>query len=53
VSSKSGKMFPNINPATEEAIGTVAWSGGEEVNETVAAVKIHFKRCCSQATGSY
>ena len=39
VPSISGKTFPNINPATEEVIGTVAWGGAEEVNEAVAAAK--------------
>lgn len=36
---KNGKTFDNINPATEEVIGTVALGGTEEVNEAVAVAK--------------
>ena len=39
VQSKDGQSFDNINPATEEVIGTVALGGTEEVNEAVAVAK--------------
>jgi len=39
VPTKNGKTFDNINPATEEVIGTVALGGAEEVNEAVVVAK--------------
>lgn len=48
VDSKSGKTFNNINPATEEVLGTVQEGGKEEVDEAVktarAALKGEWKR---------
>ena len=35
VQSKNGKTFENINPATEEVLGTVAEGGKEEVDQAV------------------
>ncbi|NNU82832.1 MULTISPECIES: aldehyde dehydrogenase [unclassified Geobacillus] len=37
--SKSGKVFPNINPATGEVIGTVCEGGKEEIDLAVAAAR--------------
>lgn len=37
--SKDGKVFNNINPATEEVLGTVAEGGAAEVDLAVAAAK--------------
>ncbi|WP_047151908.1 aldehyde dehydrogenase [Aneurinibacillus tyrosinisolvens] len=39
VSSKNGKTFENINPATEEVLGKVAEGGKEEIDLAVAAAK--------------
>ncbi|KIL35824.1 betaine-aldehyde dehydrogenase [Cohnella kolymensis] len=39
VPSKNGKVFDNINPATEEVIGTVAEGGAAEIDLAVAAAK--------------
>ncbi|WP_160718950.1 aldehyde dehydrogenase [Bacillus sp. USDA818B3_A] len=39
VESQNQKTFENINPATEEVLGTVAEGGKEEVNFAVAAAK--------------
>lgn len=48
VDSKSGKTFNNINPATEEVLGTVQEGGKEEVDKAVktarAALKGEWKR---------
>ncbi|MEK4799353.1 aldehyde dehydrogenase [Thermoactinomyces sp. FSL K6-2592] len=37
--SSNGKTFVNINPATEEVLGTVAEGGKEEIDRAVAAAK--------------
>lgn len=37
--SQNLKTFQNINPATEQLIGTVAQAGEEEVNYAVAAAR--------------
>ncbi|WP_085992691.1 aldehyde dehydrogenase [Oceanobacillus senegalensis] len=39
VPSTNGKTFENVNPATEEVLGTVAEGGKEEVDEAVKAAK--------------
>ncbi|GAB7389165.1 aldehyde dehydrogenase [Bacillaceae bacterium] len=39
MASRNGKTFQNINPATEEVLGTVAEGGKEEVDLAVAAAK--------------
>lgn len=39
VSSQSGRIFQNINPAMEEVIGTVAEGGNQEVEYAVAAAQ--------------
>ncbi|MCM3726939.1 aldehyde dehydrogenase [Neobacillus cucumis] len=39
VESQNQKTFENINPATEEVLGTVAEGGKEEVNFAVAAAR--------------
>jgi aminomuconate-semialdehyde/2-hydroxymuconate-6-semialdehyde dehydrogenase len=39
VPSQDGKVFNNINPATEEVIGTVAEGGAAEIDLAVAAAK--------------
>ncbi|SFJ43873.1 aldehyde dehydrogenase [Thermoflavimicrobium dichotomicum] len=39
VESASGKTFVNINPATEEVLGTVAEGGKEEIDRAVTAAK--------------
>jgi aminomuconate-semialdehyde/2-hydroxymuconate-6-semialdehyde dehydrogenase len=39
VPSRSGKSFQNLNPATEEVLGTVAEGGAEEVDLAVAAAQ--------------
>ena len=39
VESQNKKTFENINPATEEVIGTVAEGGKEEVDYAVAAAR--------------
>ncbi|PLS07185.1 aldehyde dehydrogenase [Neobacillus cucumis] len=39
VESQNQKTFDNINPATEEVLGTVAEGGKEEVNYAVAAAR--------------
>lgn len=39
VSSKSGKTFENINPATQEVLGVVCEGGKEEIELAVAAAK--------------
>ncbi|MDR4946909.1 aldehyde dehydrogenase [Neobacillus cucumis] len=39
VESQNQKTFENINPATEEVLGTVAEGGKEEVNYAVAAAR--------------
>ncbi|WP_394583357.1 aldehyde dehydrogenase [Cytobacillus firmus] len=39
VDSKNQKTFENINPATEEVLGTVAEGGKEEVDYAVAAAR--------------
>lgn len=39
VPSLNGKTFVNINPATEEELGTVAEGGKEEIDRAVAAAK--------------
>jgi aminomuconate-semialdehyde/2-hydroxymuconate-6-semialdehyde dehydrogenase len=39
VESQNHKTFENINPATEEVLGTVAEGGKEEVNFAVAAAR--------------
>lgn len=43
VPSKSEKTFVNINPATEEVMGTVAEGGKEEIDLAVAAAKRAFE----------
>lgn len=39
VESQNQKIFENINPATEEALGTVAEGGADEVNYAVTAAR--------------
>ncbi|SEI04839.1 aminomuconate-semialdehyde/2-hydroxymuconate-6-semialdehyde dehydrogenase [Halobacillus karajensis] len=39
VKSNSGKSFKNVNPATEEVLGTVAEGGKEEVDQAVRAAR--------------
>ncbi|QAV27708.1 5-carboxymethyl-2-hydroxymuconate semialdehyde dehydrogenase [Neobacillus thermocopriae] len=39
LSSKSGKTFDNINPATEEILGKVSEGGKEEIDLAVAAAR--------------
>lgn len=39
VESANGKTFVNINPATEEVLGTVAEGGKEEIDRAVAAAR--------------
>lgn len=43
VPSKNGKTFTNINPATEQVMGTVAEGGKEEIDLAVAAAKRAFE----------
>ncbi|ERI10436.1 aldehyde dehydrogenase [Aneurinibacillus aneurinilyticus] len=43
VPSKNGKTFTNINPATEQIMGTVAEGGKEEIDLAVAAAKRAFE----------
>ena len=42
VEAKSGKMFDNINPATEEVLGQVADAGHEDMEEAIAAARRAF-----------
>lgn len=39
IASQNGKVFENINPATQEVIGTIAEGGKDEINLAVAAAK--------------
>lgn len=39
VASKSGKTFENLNPATEELLGTVCEGGKEEIDRAVNAAR--------------
>ncbi|MDA5110463.1 aldehyde dehydrogenase [Brevibacillus thermoruber] len=39
VPSVNGRVFPNINPATEEVLGTVAEGGPEEIDLAVQAAR--------------
>lgn len=39
VQSNNGKAFENVNPATEEVLGTVAEGGKEEVDQAVSAAR--------------
>ena len=60
VEAKSGKVFDNINPATEEVLGQVADGGHDDMEEAIAAARRAFdetawstdkelrKRCLSQ-----
>ncbi len=42
VEAKSGKVFDNINPATEEVLGQVADAGHEDMDEAIAAARRAF-----------
>jgi aldehyde dehydrogenase (NAD+) len=42
VEAKSGKRYPNINPATEEVIGEVADAGVEDADAAIAAARRAF-----------
>ena len=42
VEAKSGKVFDNINPATEEVLGQVADGGHEDMEEAIAAARRAF-----------
>ena len=42
VEAKSGKVFDNINPATEEILGQVADAGHYDVDEAIAAARRAF-----------
>ena len=42
VDAKSGETFETINPATEEAITTVARAGKDDADAAVAAAKTAF-----------
>jgi aldehyde dehydrogenase (NAD+) len=42
VEAKSGKVFDNINPATEEILGQVADAGHDDMDETIAAARRAF-----------
>ncbi len=42
VEAKSGKVFDNINPATEEVLGQVADAGHEDMEEAIAAARRAF-----------
>jgi len=42
VEAKSGKVFDNINPATEEILGQVADAGHEDMDEAIGAARRAF-----------
>jgi aldehyde dehydrogenase (NAD+) len=42
VEAKSGKRYPNINPATEEVVGQVANAGAEDADTAIAAARKAF-----------
>jgi aldehyde dehydrogenase (NAD+) len=42
VEAKSGKVFDNINPATEEVLGQVADAGHEDIDEAIGAARRAF-----------
>jgi aldehyde dehydrogenase (NAD+) len=42
VEARSGKVFDNINPATEEVLGQVADAGHEDMDEAIAAARRAF-----------
>src|SRR5580658_9159367 len=42
VEAKSGQVFDNINPATEEVLGQVADAGHEDMEEAIAAARRAF-----------
>ena len=42
VEAKSGKVFDNINPATEEVLGQVADAGHEDMDEAIGAARRAF-----------
>jgi aldehyde dehydrogenase (NAD+) len=42
VEAKSGKVFDNINPATEEVLGQVADAGHDDMEEAIAAARRAF-----------
>ena len=42
VEAKSGKVFDNINPATEEVLGQVADAGHEDMDEAIASARRAF-----------
>jgi aldehyde dehydrogenase (NAD+) len=42
VEAKSGKVFDNINPATEEVLGVVADAGHDDMDEAIAAARRAF-----------
>jgi aldehyde dehydrogenase (NAD+) len=42
VEAKSGKVFDNINPATEEVLGQVADAGHEDMDDAIAAARRAF-----------
>jgi len=42
VEAKSGKVFDNINPATEEVLGPVADAGHDDMDEAIAAARRAF-----------
>ncbi|MFI4978718.1 MAG: aldehyde dehydrogenase family protein [Nevskiales bacterium] len=42
VESRSGKRYPNVNPATQETIGTVADAGAADAEAAIAAARRAF-----------
>ena len=42
VEAKSGQVFDNINPATEEVLGQVADAGHEDMGDAIAAARRAF-----------
>ena len=46
VEASSGRVFDNINPATEEVLGQVADAGHEDLDTAIAAAR---RRASSQA----
>ena len=43
VEPRSGRLFPTVNPATEEQLAEVAEAGGEDVDAAVAAARTAFE----------
>jgi aldehyde dehydrogenase (NAD+) len=42
VPARSGKQFVNVNPATEDVLGTVADAGREDMLDAIAAARVAF-----------